>query len=225
MSKYWENYWNSIDGGNLQQSVGRTKFGRPINERDFQKELLFLKEHLKLGPSDTLVDLCAGNGLITKEVCGSVRKVYAIDFSEPLLNDFVVNSNKINLMCHDINNFDFSKIQFNKLIWYFSIQHFSYSEVINIIKNILDNISLGGIVYIGDIPDINKKWEFYSEPEYKKFFFDKLLNNEEHIGTCFQRDFFKFLLNYLGYHGKYEILDKPEEHFNNAYRFDLLISK
>ena len=224
MSKYWENYWNSINGGNKQKSVGRTKFGNPVNQNDFQRELVYIDENLKLNGNDVLIDLCAGNGLITKEFFDKVEKVYAIDFSLPLLKDFEVDSPKVEVICQDINQFDFSQINFNKLIWYFSIQHFNYSEVLIILKKILDNIQDVVVVYIVDVPDINKKWEFYSKKEYKSFYFNKLLNNEDHIGTWFQREFFQSSLSFLGYSGKFKILDKPKEHFNSSYRFDIVIN-
>ena len=225
MSKYWEKYWKSIDSTKNQESIGRTKFGKVIKDKDFQSEIDFIAERLELKTNDVLVDLCAGNGLVTNKLLEYVSRVVAIDYSKPLLDNFVNRSLNITKICQNVKEFDFSELRYSKLVWYFSIQHFSYSEVTIILKRMLKGLSSGGKIYIGDIPDYDKIWEFYSKPEYKAFYFEKLLRSEEHIGTWFERDFFVHLLDFLGYNSKFEIINKPENHFNSSSRFDLLITK
>ncbi|MAY82593.1 MAG: hypothetical protein CMP59_00505 [Flavobacteriales bacterium] len=225
MSKYWANYWNQIDASKKQVSVGRTKFGLPVEEVLFARELADIKKHLRLEKEDVVLDLCAGNGLITEDIHNYVKKVIAIDYSKPLLDEFVVSSDNVELQHQDLSKYNFKAVNYNKVVWYFAIQHFSLEHSAQIIRNCLDNLGQGGILFIGDIPDIDKKWEFYSKIDYKKFYFDTLIENRDHIGNWFQKDFFRFLLNYLGYEGQYTILEKPDYHFNNGVRFDLLVEK
>lgn len=225
MSEYWENYWNKVDGSNQQSSVGRTKFGAPVEEHKFKEELNFVENHLRLNKKDTLIDLCAGNGMLSSYLINNVSNIIAIDYSKPLLENFAVESANLKKVCANVKELDFGKYKYSKLIWYFSIQHFNEIEVTSILKNILQNLSKGGRVYIGDIPDLNKIWDFYSTEEYKAFYFQKLLDGQEHIGTWFEQDFFKNLLFFLGFENKFKIIEKPSTHFNSSYRFDLLIEK
>ncbi|MCI5055372.1 methyltransferase domain-containing protein [Phaeodactylibacter sp.] len=225
MSEYWKSYWKNVHITDPQITVGRTKFGDPVSAKAFSKEITFINKKLKVSDKENLLDLCAGNGLISDFFAPLVNQVTAVDISEVLLENFISRMPNIEKICQDLNEFDFRKYHYHKVIWHFSIQHFSLSNSVQIIKKCLDNIQEGGVFYIGDVPDLDKKWQFYSLPEYRSFYFDKLINGQDHIGTWFQKSFFIHLLDYLGYKDRYEIISKPEFHFNSGYRFDLLIWK
>jgi len=225
MSDFWENYWKNIQISEPQITVGRTKFGCPVSNKTFRKEMDFIKGKLNIAKNDHTLDLCSGNGIVANFFAPLVSQVIAIDISQKLLNNFISKETNIRKICQNLNTLDFNELFYDKVIWYFAIQHFDLKSTAQIVKGCLDNLQLNGMFYIGDIPDLDKKWAFYSKPEYKAFYYNKIIRGEDHIGTWFQKEFFIHLLKHLGYKDKFEIIEKPEYHFNSAYRFDILIWK
>ena len=87
---YWKNYWNNtaLDKSLLNQVQ------RNSNTKD--DGLLLVETHLvellNLSNSDTLLDVCCGNGLITNRLSKYCSAVLGIDFS-PLLIDVATQNN------------------------------------------------------------------------------------------------------------------------------------
>lgn len=225
MSSYWEYHWKNISISDPQTTVARTKFGSPVSPEDFMQEMNSIIEKLELSEKDNIIDLCAGNGLLSGYFAPLVKEVISVDISQKLLDNFVSKESNVKKICQDLNEFDFAPHLYNKVVWHFAIQHFDLSSSAQIIKRCLENLQEGGRFYIGDIPDLDKKWTFYSAPEYKAFYFEKIIDGLDHVGTWFQKDFFIHLLEFLGYKEKFKIIEKPKFHFNSGYRFDVLIWK
>ena len=64
----------------LLYQVGKTVAGDPISREQFEAPLQDCRRALDIRKSDTLLDLCAGNGLITFELAGDVASAVGIDF-------------------------------------------------------------------------------------------------------------------------------------------------
>ena len=69
MSEYWKSYWKNVHITDPQITVGRTKFGDPVSAKAFSKEITFINKKLKVSDKENLLDLCAGNGLISDFFC------------------------------------------------------------------------------------------------------------------------------------------------------------
>ncbi len=208
MSDYWINYWKKVNISDSQTTIGRTKFGKPVSLASFEKEVKYIISKLNLTKNDFVLDICAGNGLVSQYLAPLVKKVIAVDISQKLLDNFIPPDENIEKICQNLTFFDFTKPSYNKVVWYFSIQYFSLSEAVRIIKDCLNSLDLGGKFYISDIPDIDQKWNFYSKAEYKSFYFEKLYNKEDHVGTWYKKEFFIYLLKHLGYKNNFQIIEK-----------------
>lgn len=115
-----------------------------LNFPQYKKTNEKLIKIANISPNQVIVDLACGTGLTTKEVlknCSDVKKVYAIDFSEDMLNaakEFV-KSKKVAFIvadAQDLNKFISEKVDVvlcNSAFWQFQKQ----SQVLKAISSIL----------------------------------------------------------------------------------------
>ena len=89
MSSYWKNYFDSIskqfDGSPLKQ-VGKTINGEEVPELQIKLIVENITEVLRLTSSDSVIDLCCGNGLITRRLAPLVKEVVGVDFTLGLID-------------------------------------------------------------------------------------------------------------------------------------------
>ena len=225
---YWNEYWNSITmnkGGNLHNDVGRTINGVPIDKESWNKTLDYITNIMDIKLEDIVLDVCAGNGIISKELSKKCSQVTAVDFSKRLLNKIDVSRFKnIQVALKDVRKLDFESNSFDKIIFYFSVQHFTKSEVVVLFRKFYDWLKPGGILFIGDIPDSSRIWNFFNSEERRKIYFKSLESESPVIGTWFNRVFFEYLSLSMGFE-EFNSIDQPKYQINSHYRFDFLSKK
>jgi 2-polyprenyl-3-methyl-5-hydroxy-6-metoxy-1,4-benzoquinol methylase len=88
MSNYWKDYYNAkaekFPQSPLRQ-VDRTLDGREMSQAQLDLTIEAVIQALELCHTDRVVDLCCGNGLITRAIAQQVASVVAVDFSEKLI--------------------------------------------------------------------------------------------------------------------------------------------
>ena len=224
---YWRTFWKEgeiTENEDPQNQVGRTKFGKTIEKEVWVDTLQFIKEKLQLNPDHRVLELCAGNGLVTAEIAKHVDSVVAVDYSKKLLDSFVVHDGNVEKIHSDVLSFSIQKESYDRILLYFSAQHFSELEMTKIVSNSWAGLRQDGMLYIGDIPDIEKRWDFYNKKTYRQFLFDKFLKNEHHIGTWFDAKFFLYLGEYTGFRES-ERIEQPSFMINASHRFDIMYKK
>ncbi|KAF0218753.1 MAG: hypothetical protein FD174_2536 [Geobacteraceae bacterium] len=225
---YWVNFWRTsqiLDNSDPQMQIGRTINKIPISEQNWELTLNFIENKLKIYKSDVILDLCAGNGLITLPISLKCKTVTAVDISEPLLTRIDTKKNK-NVTCilEDVRKITFEAESFDKVILYFALQHFNDQDVIDILEKVYLWLKPGGLFYIGDIPDIDKFFVYYNTQERIDSFIHSVKTNTRAIGTWFNKVMLTYMASYAGY-TKSEIVVQPTYMINYHYRFDILITK
>ena len=88
----------------LLYQVGATVGGKPISTEQFAALLSDCRRVLELKESDALLDLCAGNGVITFELAGDVASAVGVDFSAPYIENAQMHKSRTNLryLVHDV---------------------------------------------------------------------------------------------------------------------------
>lgn len=226
--EYWNDYWNDGRGialRNEHEAVGRTQFGRPVSQGQWQCQVEHIRgligiDHTK---SKRLLDVCCGNGLLSRELLNDFSEIHALDFSKPLLDNFVTKSS--NIVKIHANLLDFKPISdsYGAIIFHFAIQHFTWTQSVSIIEKLYFSLKPNGRMLIGDIPDLDRMWKFYSTSEYRNFYFSMCAEGKEHVGTWFKRDFFLALGDYLG--ARTIVVTQPDVLINSTYRFDIIYEK
>jgi len=227
-SNYWIEFWNSnpiLKNKNPQIQVGRSINKIPIDDKTWQLSLDFIENKLNLTANDHLLDLCAGNGLISVPFSKKCKHVTAVDISKELIKciDCIKNPN-ITTFVADARGIDFHKSSFDKIILYFALQHFSNRETIFLLKKMYKWLKQNGIIFIGDIPDYQKMWIFIDSKEREKLYFNSICSQKPIIGTWYTKDFLVKLADYLHF-SECSIIDQPSEFINSQYRFDIILKK
>lgn len=227
-SDYWTTYWttNQIIGNvNPQCQVGRTVNKIPIDQQKWQFHLNEIEQKLHLCLDDTLLDLCAGNGLITMPLSLKCRSTIAVDISKTLLEKIDTRSYpSITVIAGDVRSVSFPSGAFSKGLMYGALQYFNEHEAISIFEKIYQSLIQGGSFLVGDIPDIDRLFVFYNKPEWVKAYFDSVKTNTPAIGTWFKKEILVAMAKYIGF-SEVEILSQHPDLINSHYRFDLLLIK
>ena len=227
-NNYWEKFWNENDilgSENLQNQIGRAINKEPISEELWIKTLSYIFNTIEITRKDVVLDLCAGNGLITLPLSEKVKRVVAVDVSKKLIS--TLNDNKkrnTTLIIENILKLECEENSFSKIIFYFAIQHFTEGEVIFLFKKVNSWLTKGGIFYIGDIPDIERLFHFFNTKEREFAYFNSQEKNTPIIGTWFNRRFMEKLALYSGF-SSIEIIKQPNYLINSHYRFDVKLIK
>ncbi|MEM8892160.1 MAG: class I SAM-dependent methyltransferase, partial [Bacteroidota bacterium] len=80
----WQAFWDKKalhEDPHVQ--VARTRAGKQSDQLELKKIASYIKEKLELSHEDTLLDLCCGNGMLSKELSPFVKELLGVDFSEP----------------------------------------------------------------------------------------------------------------------------------------------
>jgi cyclopropane fatty-acyl-phospholipid synthase-like methyltransferase len=223
---YWEKYWNfneMILRDGIHQKIGRTINGIPISNEDWESVLNDLTQHLQLKKDDVVLDIASGSGAIALPFSEKVKSITAIDISKKLLDSIESRDNLIKINA-DIRNYEFEENSFSKIIFYFAVQHFTEQETVCLFSKIHKWLKPSGICFIGDIPDIDRKFNFFNSSDREKIYFQAIASGNPIIGTWFKKDFLLKLSNWSGFKCS-KIIYQPTQYINSHYRFDLKILK
>lgn len=224
---YWKQYFRSTAlSDNPHRKVGRTVNKQPISEEHFDAIINDISEKLALGADDVLLDLCCGNGSISNRLAPLCKTVTGVDFTEELIDDLRRNKQHANIteQVGDVNELQFDPAAFDKILLYFSLQHFSHAQATRLLLSAVQWLKPGGRFLIGDIPDSARTWNFFNTPEREAIYFDGLKNEQPVIGVWYDKMFMEKLAHYAGF-SECKIYDQPEGFFNAHYRFDVLLTK
>ena len=220
---FWKEYWRKdeiIFRANRQSKVGRTVNGQPISDENWNKTVSYVAEILKCEDSFTMLDVCAGSGVFTDFFSEKVAHIDALDISEELLNN--IKSANVNKVVADLIEVSLEYSKYNRVLFYFALQHFRLDDLPTIMKKIHLSCKKGALVFIGDIPNIEKKSYFSNDEKRKTAYFQSLIKQEPIIGEWFFKSDLLEMAHFVGFE-KATILDQPDYCINAHYRFDLLL--
>ncbi len=123
--KYWEKLSEKI------QSPVKTKNGKPDTS---DLEIAFLKQYVK--PSDTVIDLGSGSGLIVNKLLDEVKSIVAVEKFEGFTK-FIRKSPDMMVINADIKGFKINK-EYDLACMFGVGQLFDYDDIKKLYKNIYD---------------------------------------------------------------------------------------
>jgi cyclopropane fatty-acyl-phospholipid synthase-like methyltransferase len=223
---YWVKFWqqNSIlSKPTPHEKVGRTIGGVPIRDDDWAKVLKDLEKRLSLNRQDDLLDIGAGSGVISIPFSKKVKTTTAVDISEKLLEE-MEGIKDIKTIRADVRDLTFGEESFSKIIIYSAIQHFTEEESAALMQKAYGWLRPGGIFYIGDAPDIERRFAFFNSPDRVNQYLQSLINQTPSIGTWFHRDFFNYLGKQIGF-SEVDVIKQPENYIFAHWRYDVFLKK
>jgi len=224
---YWKEHFDENAAkfeNSLFRQVDMTVNGKEVEDIQIDLRVKGIKDNLLLDGSDILLDICCGNGMITSRLAGYVSFIYAVDFSEGLIN-IANTANKKSNIKYEVGNIislkysDFKGI--NKICMSSCFQYLSKDEAEEFLKNLslLKNVT----IYISNIPDKEKIWDYYDTDEKKKFYSEREKEGRPHMGTWWDKKDIEKVVN--GYSFQYKFLSINKDLNTSYYRFDLLLRK
>jgi hypothetical protein len=228
MNSYWKNHYDSIskqfDGSPLKQ-VGKTVNGQEIPEPQVKLIVENIANILRLSAEDSVIDLCCGNGLVTRQLAPLVKKVVGVDFSFGLIdaakkyngspNIEYVNSDVLSL---DPEYF----LGLKKIVMYEALQYFSEEQLTKLLDE-SSSLGLGSLVLFASIPNMEKLRTYYDTEEKYAFYLRSEREGKPHIGRWWSMEEMERLVCTRGF--KATFLPQDPRLYTAYYRFDVLIEK
>jgi len=220
---FWKNYGVASNSRDPQTQVLRTLHKNPISNELWEFTLEKIDETFTVNKDDKILDLCCGNGLLSKHFVAKGAKVVAVDVSEELLSQ-MNGVEEIQTIYSDIRDLNFENDFFDKVIIYAGIQYLNNKESVQLLKRIYNWVKPGGTVFIGDIPDISKLWNFYDSEERKRVYFENVLNDTAIIGYWYDKNWLESLTSFIGFEEGVTIT-QDSKLINSNFRYDFLYTK
>lgn len=221
------NTWFKPRGCSLLAQVGRGESNNiDLIANDIAAKLLINRQ-------DIILDVCCGNGLLTKKIADKCKEIHGLDFSKILINTALKKNAGPNIYYHLDDAINVEKIfpanSFDKIYLYFSFQHLNYSLGFELIKHLSNIIRSDGLLLIGDIPDINRRWIYYSTLRKKILFCLKhihaFIRGKGHDSLGWWWDPSTICNKCRDLNLKCQILKQDKSLPHSHYRFDVLIEK
>lgn len=150
----------------------------------------YIKDKMLFAQNDVVLDVCCGNAVIARRFAGCCKEIHGVDFSKEMIEtaEKIKEQESIsNLKLHLENALNIDKLfqenYFDKAYCYFSFQYFNRQKRFFLLKQLSRITKPDGWIFIGDIPDKTKKWNFYSnKKQYYRERISRLLQLKE--GEC-----------------------------------------
>jgi len=227
--KKWERYWNTFPNAvpeqNFLEQVGKTVNKKPISDEVYKEIVKSIQYNLNINYNDDVLDLCCGNGLITKSLSYECKSITGIDFSKKLIEIAKKHNSAQNIEyiygdINDIYNF-FKERTFSKAFLYEALQHFDTKQFEKLLANLKLLIKERFIFFVGSVPDKNKKWKFYNTLRRKLSYIWKVIINDEAIGMWWDKDLIRQICDKSNLHVQF--IKQNDKLHTAHYRFDLYI--
>ncbi len=224
LKSFYDKRVKSLNQNALLEQVGHTVNGQAISQNEFKIIIEDIRNGLQLKAKDKLLDLCCGNGVITKEFSKNCKKITAFDFSEELIkianntnakhNIDYINDDIFNLKTH-------VDYKFNKVLMFGSLQHFTPESFSKILKLLKENCESNFILFFGFVIDNHYKWHFYNTMKKKWLYWYRKMMRTDVMGTWWDKMIIEKICceNNL----KSQFVEIQKNHYGYPYRFHLII--
>ena len=226
---FWATFWRQQGRAATNQvpqaQVLRTQSGKPLPQGQFEPIVEHTLNLLKPAPHHDALDLCCGNGLITLPLLNCCRTVLAIDISSDLIAVLKANVHpQLSTQVADVRNAELPESCFDRVLLYAALQYFSPLETLALLHRVHRSLRPGGMFLVGDIPDANRQWQFFSSAQRRVDYFQNLEQGTPLIGFWFDAEWLKFAGEYVGFASQSMHL-QPETFPYAHFRFDMLFRR
>lgn len=218
----WSSYWKQLepptDLTSPQVRVGRISNQVPISEEFWQQTVRKIVLMLDLDESSRVLDLAGGNGLFSRSLNTADGFAICADLSHSLLLD--AQSQSLTTVECDLRALPFANNSFDAIVLYAALQYLEEDEVTTLFKRCKEILGDGGRLFVGDIPDINRRFDYFNDDARRQKYFDSLTGPRPMIGTWFASDWIRHCLEYSGFENV-QILEQSQWEPYREFRFDV----
>lgn len=226
---YWTTFWrdhgaNSRDA-DAQIQVLRTLAKQPIDEERWISTLGTVREEMRMKGGHRMLDLCCGNGLFTRHFARDCDRILAVDISPDLLRSLdELELDGVDSLQSDMRVVDFPEDTFDRILFYAAVQYLTPAETIQLFERMAVWLEPGGILYVGDVPDRTRLWNFFNNDERHATYFRNVRNGEAIIGTWFEPEWLRNLGLYAGF-SQVRIIEQPDHMIYHDFRYEAVLTR
>lgn len=226
----WNQLWNArpteVGETDFFRQVGKTVGGRPLTDAQFRLMIDEIAGRLELAPGDRLLDLCCGNGVLTRELAARCSEVVGVDFSRPLIETANKYHRPANvhyqlLSVLDVQPSSFAHGLFDKVLLYDALQHFQPADFGTLLTRLSPLTTRRRRMLFGGIPDRGRRWRFYDSPRKKALYVARRVTGRDLLGTWWDRRFIDRTCARLSL--GCQCLDQAPGMYNGHFRFDVVV--
>ena len=174
----WHEFWSDYRKGEVKSErdlfvgVGKTVAKEPISKDAFDLSIDLVRRELELNGSDSLLELCCGNGLMTLRLAPLVREIRAVDFAEHLIDNArkFRSAPNVKYVCAEATRY-ISDLAANKtfvpskILLGDALGYFELDTLASILASTSTLTAHKFIFTATGIPCDDLKWNFYNTPE------------------------------------------------------------
>ena len=209
------------------QHVSKTVNGQVITAEQFDAIIDSIARSLEIQPGARLLDLCCGNGVVTRRLATHFHSVDAIDFSESLIKIANKHNNQPSIAYHLGSIFDLGEILqsspsvYESICMYEALQCFSKDELTAILRTLRGFCGPNSVIFLGSVPDATRIWNFYNTPARRDEYYRRSAEGTEAIGTWWEKLTIEASAVKSGF--STEFRSQPSILHTSHYRFDVLL--
>ena len=228
MSEYWKRHYLESSkqfAGSLLKQVGKTVNGNEVTENQVQLIVDNIQHVLNLNAADTVLDLCCGNGLLTRRYAPLVKRIVAVDYTPGFIEMALQVNHYENI---DYVNADVLKLgpQYrrgvNKVIMYEALQHLTLEGFRSLLGELRD-LGEGTRFFIASIPDRTKLKMYYDTEDKFAFYMRREAEGAPHIGRWWVFEEIDRISSLNGFEA--HKLQQAPSLYTAYYRFDVILKK
>ncbi|MBF0169633.1 MAG: methyltransferase domain-containing protein [Nitrospinae bacterium] len=205
--------------------VKRTVGGRPVPQEQIDLIVSAVVQGLRLSSSDTLLDLCCGNGALSCLLFRQCAAGLGVDHSAYLIdvaqNNFAYPGHEY-LLVDDVTGYvnrEPDPERFNKAVCYGSFQYLDSDAATKLLHHLRDRFRRVEHLFIGNVPDKEQIARFNQGDAFTP---GAAEDNTSPIGIWRNRDEFAALAASTGWRASFSVM--PESFYASAYRYDVLLT-
>jgi hypothetical protein len=217
----------------LLYQVGKTVGGKVISDEQFSALADSIRQGLSLSQEDVVLDLCCGNGVLTKQLSPFVAQIHAVDFSQPYIanaRQFCSASN-ITYYSHDVMKIQSLALEkshrpITKALLYDALAYLDQASLARLLQDLGETHPQLREVMLGSVFFQPLKWRFFNTASRKLryLFVIKLMGRNHGIGTWWSQAQLRRAAAAGGF-PQVEIKSQPALLHTAHYRIDALLHR
>ncbi len=227
--KFWNDYPAAVAETDFLVQVGHSIDGKPYDATQFAAMVSQVRNGLNLGQDDLLLDLCCGNGIVTRQLALHCRYVTGADFSTVLIDRAITHHSAPNLRYRVIDALRLDAAEFpgeaffSRIGMYAALQHFRNEDLVPLLRGMLAHAAPGAILFIGGILDERRIDAFLDTAEKRRAYEAYRTGGRDRLGTWWKPDELQAAAAALGL--TCEIDDSSSGRPGGHYRFDARLKR